>query len=135
MTDLYVDWNSDFLLTSSGDIQSATGWDEVRQRIVRHLITNAGELLPSGRITAPDYIFHPLWGLGLGSKIGENPTNDWRQELISKINAAVLADVAVDQGQMPTVIFQQGTPGTWQVFITVPLADNSVGRVTLSVQH
>ena len=135
MTDLYVDWNSDFLLTTNGDLQTATGWDEVRQRIVRNLITNSGEVLPSGVITAPDYIFHPLWGLGLGSKIGENPTTDWRQQLISRINAAVLADAAVDQGQMPTVVFQQGNPGTWQVFVTVPLADGTAGSITLSMKH
>lgn len=131
--DVYVEFNNDFVLTPNGDIQTAVGWDEVRQRIVRRLVTNSAQTLPDGTTTAPDYVFHPTYGEGLGSLVGQNPSEQFISDVTARINSAVLADVSVDQGAVPTVRFSQPTPGTWIVYISVSLANGKSGVVSVSV--
>ena len=132
--DLYCEWAQDLLITPSGDIQTAVGWDSVRQRIVRSLITNSAQQLPDGSTTAPDYVFHPKYGIGAGSLIGQNPTQAYQSNLIARINQAVLSDVSVDPGSVPTVIFQVPRPGEWVVFISVRLRDQTPGRILVRSQ-
>lgn len=133
MTDMYCEWNNDFILTPSGDIQTAVGWDEVRQRIIRRLITNSAQVLPDGTTTAPDYVFHPLYGIGAGSLVGQNPTPAYIADLTGRINSAVMSDDAVDPGHVPTVVFSQPALNTWLVQIRVFLANGQVGRVSVRI--
>jgi hypothetical protein len=131
--DIYCEWNSDFVLTPNGDIQAATGWDECRQRIVRSLITNSAQILPDGTTTAPDYVFHPSYGLGCGRLVGQNPTEQYRADLLARVNAAVLADVSVDKGAVPQVRFSQLQPGEWIIYVAVKLANGQPGRVAVKI--
>lgn len=133
MVDVYTEWGSDLVLTPNGSIQTASGWDRVRQRIVRSLITNSAQVLPDGTTTEPDYIYHPDYGIGAGSMVGQNPTASFQADLVSRINQAVLNDVSVDPGAMPVVIFRAPTPGTWIVFISVRLRDGTQGRVSVKI--
>lgn len=134
MTDIYCEWNGDFILTPNGDIQTAVGWDEVRQRIVRRLITNSAQVLPDGTTTAPDYVFHPTYGIGAGALVGQNPTPAYISGLIARINAAVLADDAVDPGTTPTIVFSQPTTNVWLVQVAVQLTNGKFGQVALRIQ-
>jgi hypothetical protein len=133
MPDLYCEWNSDLIVTPWGGVQSATGWDNVRQRIVRSLITNSAQVLPDGATTEPDYVYHPSYGIGAGSLVGQNPTPAYQMSLIARINQAVLQDVAVDPGSLPTVIFRNPQPGTWVVYISVKLRDQTTGRLAVKI--
>lgn len=60
MTDLYLEWNSDFAADSTGDLYTVDGDDEVRQRLERRLFTAANG----------GYVFHKDYGAGLPQKIG-----------------------------------------------------------------
>ncbi len=131
--DIYTEWNNDLILTPSGDIQTATGWDEVRQRIIRSLITSAAQTLPDGSTTPPDYIYHPSYGIGAGKLVGQNPTPAYQAALIGRITQACQQDVAVDPGSVPTVIFHSPQPGTWEVFISVKLRNQTTGRVAVRI--
>lgn len=133
MPDIYCEWNNDLQITPSGGLVTASGWDRVRQRIIRHLITNSSSRLPDGTFTAPDYIFHKEFGIGAGSLVGQNPTPAFQADLIARINQAVLSDVAVDPGALPTVIFKNPQPGTWIVYISVKLRDQTVGRTAIRI--
>ena len=133
MPDLFCEWGGDLIVTPNGGIQSAVGWDNVRQRIIRSLITNSAQRLPDGSTTAPDYIYHPSYGIGCGSLVGQNPTPQYISGLVGRINQAVLQDVAVDPGSVPSVLFQVPRPGTWLVFVTVSLRDKTVGQTAVQI--
>lgn len=135
MPDLFCEWNSDLLVTPNGGLQSAVGWDRIRQRIVRNLVTNAATALPDGSSTPADYIWHPDFGIGAGSLVGQVPTQAFQANLVSRINQAVLHDVAVDPGSVPTVVFQQLEPGTWVVYISVFLRNGTTGSVSVSIAN
>ena len=131
--DLYLEWNGDIIITPNGSLLLANGWDLVRQRILRNLITNSAQVLPDNSTTPPDYVFHPNFGIGVGAMVGQNPNKDYQQRLISKINRAVLSDSAVDPTNPPTVKFSSPSPGTWVVNITVVLSNGQAGQISVKV--
>lgn len=59
MADVWVEWNSDFLVDATGDLQVVDGDDETRQRLERRLFTAVN-----------GYVWHPPYGAGLPQKIG-----------------------------------------------------------------
>src|SRR5690242_12084376 len=99
----FLEWNDDLKITPNGSIQIADGWDTVRQRIIRRIITNSAEELPDGTFTPPDYVWDPAFGIGLGSMV-DQPFN---ATLISKLEAAVtrgvLLDAAVESSIPPSI--------------------------------
>ena len=133
MVDFYTEWNNDLVLTPNGSVQTAVGWDSVRQRIVRSLITSAAQKLPDGTNTPPDYVFHTDYGIGCGKLVGQNPTSEYKADLVRRINQAVLQDASVDPGSVPSVAFHEPQPGTWDVFISVKLRDQTIGRVSVRI--
>ena len=135
MTDVFLEFNQDLILTPSGSIQFAVGWDNVRERIIRNLITNPAQALPDGTQTPADYIWNPSFGLGMGAMVDQNPTPSFLQDLKRRITQAVFTEAQVDPGTTPTIIIQQPTIGTYQVFISVNLANGQVGQVSLTLGH
>ena len=130
--DVYLEWSSDLVLTPNGSIQTATGWDQVRERILRNLITNPLQTLPDGRITAPDYIFHTDYGFGAGSLVGQDVTIGFLEDLQSRIATACSNDVAVDSSVPASVRFAEPQPGLLIVTISVQLLNGQSGQVSLS---
>lgn len=59
MTDISLEWNSDFQPDATGDLLVVDGDDEVRQRLERRLFTAVN-----------GYVWHPEYGAGLPQKIG-----------------------------------------------------------------
>lgn len=59
MTDIFLEWMADFEIDSTGDLLTADGDTEVRQRLERRLFT-----------AVKGYIWHPDYGAGLPQKIG-----------------------------------------------------------------
>lgn len=132
-TDLYLEWNSDFVLTPGGSLQLASGWDVCRQRIVRNLITNSAQTLPDGTMTAPDYIWHPDYGLGLGTMVGQNISDQEQQDIVAKTTKAVQSDVSTLPGAAPKVTFSKGSSNTTVVGISVPLSNTQTGKIAVTM--
>jgi hypothetical protein len=131
MTTLYLDWNQDFLLTPSGSLQLAVGWDEVRQRIIRRLITVAAQTLPDGTITPPNYIFHPTYGVGLAILVDQDFGEVYLGQLTQRIQSAVLQDVAVSSTIPPSIKVIQSSTNTVWIVIGVTLVTGQYGEIAL----
>ena len=59
MNDIYLPWNGDLGVGSTGDLALVNDVDMSNQRICRRLLTNAG-----------DYIWQPTYGGGLAQFVG-----------------------------------------------------------------
>jgi hypothetical protein len=59
MSDIYLEWATDLLAGSSGDLALVDGSDQTNQRVVRRLLTSPG-----------DYIWNLGYGAGLGTFVG-----------------------------------------------------------------
>ncbi len=132
MTSLYLEWNGDLVLTPNGSILMATGWDEVRERIIRRFLTNSSLPLPDGTQTPPDYIFSPSYGLGAGALIDQNPTADFRANFTRRMREAVAADSAVSPTSVPSVRITTPMIGLIQVFVAIDLISGQQGRFSIS---
>ncbi len=131
--DAWLDWNSDLLLTPNGDVQAATGWDEVRQRIIRRLITNPAQQLPDGTFTLADDIWNPDYGIGLGTMVGQSFGADFEARIERRIAKAVLEDSAVDSTVPPSVKFVRPQPDSLWIVIGVTLVTGKPGTIALKV--
>ena len=60
MIAIACDWGGDLTVGPSGDINVVPTHTELRQRIIRRLLTNPG-----------DYVWHTGYGAGLGNFVGE----------------------------------------------------------------
>jgi len=75
MYDLNHYVGTDLSVSPSGDLLSVTGTDRRKQKILRRLITNPGEL-----------VFHPDYGAGLGKKVGESVNiNEWKALILGQM--------------------------------------------------
>jgi hypothetical protein len=119
--DLYLEWGQDFVLSDAGTLQVALNWDQVRERIIRRILTNPGQVLPAGNFTPPDYIFDPNYGIGGGALVSQNPTKAFIHSLTSKITRGVLSDAAVDPGYQPQVVIQQPEPNIMIILVGLKL--------------
>lgn len=92
MSDLWLEWNGDFIAAANGDLLLATGEDESRQAICRRLFT-----------AVQGYVFHPEYGAGLPQKIG-SPANV--NTLKAIVSSQIALETTVDQSQPVTVTVQ-----------------------------
>lgn len=134
MAAIFLEWGGDFITTPSGSIQVAVGWDQIRQRIVRRVITNPAEQLPSGVFTPPDYIFHPTYGLGLGSMVDQDLSDDFISQLEGRITAGVLADSQVNQSFTPQFQYYNQSVSSLIVVATVMASGVGPGLVQFAVE-
>lgn len=89
MADIYQQWGSDILLSSTGDILLAEGAEEGRLRVLRRLLTNQ-----------LDYIWHPPYGAGLPAQIGETTSS---AEIEAIVRRQMFYEPAVARDPPPTV--------------------------------
>lgn len=129
--DFFLDWNSDLVLAQDGNLQVATGWDNVRQRIIRRMITNPAQTLPTGVSTPADYVFEPAFGFGLGTMVDGAYTDDFLDDLKRRISQAVFQDQDVDATIPPSVRFQNSTPGSLWIIIGVTLKTGQPGQISI----
>jgi phage baseplate assembly protein W len=109
MPDLSLSFGGDLALSATGDLATATGTDLVTQRILRRLLTNAG-----------DYIWQPGYGAALAQYLG-NPAN--QNNITATILAQMKLEASVLQSPAPTVAYQSDNAGTVTVTITYVDAD------------
>ena len=131
--DLYLEWNGDLVLTANGSVQFAVGWDEIRERIIRRILTNSASQLPDGSTTPPDYIFDPTYGLNGAAMVDQNPTQDFISRLKHRIRAGVLADAAIDPGTDPVINIDQPRPDIFRIFVSVTLIGGQTGQIAIQL--
>lgn len=102
MSTLYLECNGDLKLSQQGGLVLASGWDELRQRILRRIFTNP-LMRENGQIVPPGYIFHPEYGLGLGFVIGQTFNDEFKSQLTQRIKQGILDDSEVDKSVLPTI--------------------------------
>ena len=72
MSDLYHQFGSDLVQSSTGDLLKIDGSTQGTQRLLRRLLTNPALRDANGNVTvAGDYIFHPDYGAGLPRMVGD----------------------------------------------------------------
>jgi hypothetical protein len=131
MSTLYLELGSDFVLTPSGSLLMASGWDEVRQRIERLIFTNAAGFQSDGTPILAQYIFDPAYGLSAGARVGDLVTNPLINEMTSIIYQGILADPGVDPTQPPVIQVSQPSFEQLLFVIGVTLLDGSQQTLTL----
>lgn len=127
----YLEYNGDLVLTSNGSVLMATGWDEVRERIIRRFLTNPALPLPDGTTTPPDYIFSPLYGLGAGSLIDQNPDATFLTEFTRRMREAVVADAATSPGALPSISISTPQIGLIEVYVGIQLISGQQGSFSI----
>lgn len=131
--DFYLNFNSDLQVTPSGSIQLATGWDRVRQRIIRRIVTNPARLLPDGTYTPADSVFNPDYGIGLGALVDQALDPNYETTIERKIAQGVLEDADVDTTIPPSIIFNRPDPATLWIVIGLTLKTGQAGQISLKV--
>lgn len=96
MTDIALEWNSDFQLSATGGLALVDGDDEVRQRLERRLFT-----------AVQGYVWHPSYGAGLPQKIGSVFSVPQIQSIVAA-QLALEASVAPNPPAQLTVSQQSG---------------------------
>jgi hypothetical protein len=129
--DFYLDWNQGLKLTPSGSIQTATGWDRVRQRIIRRIITNPARQLPNGTFTPADNVFSMFYGIGLGTEVDRASDADHQEVIKRKIAQGVLEDEDVDSTIPPSIQFIAPTPSEIWIIIGVTLVTGQSGTISI----
>jgi len=72
MNDLFHYFGNDIQLSATGDIAPIDDTIKGQQRILRRLLTNPNQTDANGNpIAAGDYIWHPTYGAGLPSYVGQ----------------------------------------------------------------
>jgi phage baseplate assembly protein W len=111
VNDISHAFGSDLALSATGDLLVVSGDALTQQRVLRRLLTNAG-----------DYIWHLAYGAGLGQMVGQ-PANAAAIENI--IRSQIFRESSVAQVPAPIVTTTANTDGT--VTVTIQYADAVTG--------
>ncbi len=84
MTDVAQYFGSDLTLSANGDLLTADGLEESKQRVLRRLLTNP-----------QDYLWQPTYGAGLPATIGQ-PLSEAELTALIKSQMYMEADVSHD---------------------------------------
>lgn len=115
MADLSHLRGSDLQIGPTGDLAIATGATETQQRILRRLLTNAG-----------DYIWQLAYGGGLPAMVGKTVDG---QAIAAIVRAQCLAETAIAPTPEPVVTATATPDGT--VTVSVQYTDATTGTAQL----
>lgn len=132
MSAIYLEYGQDFIVNPQGGLQTAVGWDEIRQSVIRFLLTCRQQLEASGIMVYADYIWHPEYGLGLPVFVGELESVNAIQEIERLCKAAVAANLAIAKRPPAKVIINKDQH-TLNVFILANAADLPPGVIAISL--
>jgi hypothetical protein len=102
-TEIYLDWNSDFVLDATGDLSVAQdsiySAEATTQRLIRTLLTSPRIKASNGQyISVPDDLFNPDFGAGLRAAVdmGFSPKN------IAALQTLIFSEIIKDPGVQTT---------------------------------
>ena len=113
MTDIHHVMGSDLTIAPVGDILSASAGDAVAQRVLRRLLTNAG-----------DYIWSLPYGAGLPQFVGRTVNVT---QLPAVIRNQLQLEASVARVPLPSATVTSAADGT--VVATITYTDASTGTV------
>jgi phage baseplate assembly protein W len=120
MPDLFQQWGSDFAISPTGDLGTASGTVLGQQRVLRRLLTNPGE-----------YIWQPEYGAGLSRFIGQPAAV---LQIQAAIRSQIFKETVVARSPEPVIDIDLG-PGASNgtVYVHVRYVDAPSGETqTLS---
>ncbi len=125
----------DFKLAPNGGLLVVTGWDKLRQALLRELLTNPQLSLPSGINVPADYLFDSSYGIGISQYVDELEISSLMGALKASIQNAVYNcdDPQVDTSQQPAITFLTSAQGDIFVEVLVPLKAGTPGKLIFSV--
>ena len=97
MPEPFLQWGGDLQASSTGDLLLTDGSQESEQRVLRRLLTNAG-----------DYIWHVNYGAGIGQFVGRPAVQD---EIVASIQSQMLLEASVAPLPPPSVTVDIETGG------------------------
>jgi len=115
MADVWHQFGGDLAVGPTGDLVTATGAVMTQQRLLRRLLTNAG-----------DYIWQLPYGAGLGSLVGQPSAVPRIQGLI---RGQMFGEAAVAQTPEPAIDVAADQSGV--VTVQIRYADAETGTTTL----
>jgi phage baseplate assembly protein W len=118
VSDIFHQWGSDLIASSSGDLGSVSGPVFGQQRILRRLLTNPG-----------DYIWQLDYGAGLGQFIGQ-PVDPLQIQAV--VRSQIFKESAVAPQPEPIIDVQmqpEGGAGTVYLYIQYVDADSGQTQV------
>lgn len=122
MADMFLEWGGDLGVSASGDLKLVSGNRATDQRIVRRLLTNAG-----------DYVWHSTYGGSLAMAVGA-PVQARRIEAI--IRAQLLMEAAVPVSPVPSVDVRGVDATSGSFVVDIRYGDAGIdGGVAVSVSQ
>jgi phage baseplate assembly protein W len=108
-------WNSDLSVSAVGDIELAMGNNLGQQRVLRRLLTNAG-----------DYLWQPDYGAGLGALVGQTiDVNGIRSLIRSQIfKEAIVA-------RLPEPVIDVSAVSGNMVYVDIRYVDATTGQTQI----
>jgi phage baseplate assembly protein W len=113
MLDIFLTWNGDLAVSSTGDIAVAAGTDVTNQRVYRRLLTNPG-----------DY----LWNLGYGGGLAEFVGRPARaSDIESVIRNQIEQESSVAEAPVPNVTVRTTDTANGYVVADITYSDAASG--------
>lgn len=138
--DLNLEINGDLVLLPGGEIGHVTGWDEIRQSIIRALFTIPRQVLPEGTRIFPEYFFGPDYGLGITRMVGLPFGQAFKSKFTQKVRSAVTesqtysGDTLVDTSKDPLIEYYKYGGGRIFTRITIPLKNGAHKELVFPVK-
>ena len=133
MSTIGLEYGGDFMLNQYGGLQVVTGWDEVRQRLERAVLTNPATNNSGQGPLPPDYLYHPSYGAGAQRQIGQGIDADNLATVTAKVQQAVAADPSVDGSVAPTATLTQSGFQALTLAVNVTLTNQTQGQVVFAI--
>lgn len=90
LVDVGHDWGGDVFASPSGDLQQVSRVEKSKERVIRRLLTNPGEML-----------FHPEYGGGIPRRVG---TIVNAAEITAMIRTQMTLEASVAQTPAPVIV-------------------------------
>ena len=118
-------YGNDLQRAPNGSLAVASPIDNCTQRILRVLLTAAG-----------DYIWHTGYGIGAGQFVGRGLSPQVLQQIKAAFRGQVLSDPEVSTNPAPTLDFDTSTPNSLGVTISYTFAPTGKPTtLSFSVSH
>jgi hypothetical protein len=128
---IYLELGSDFVINSNGGLETGFGWDIIRQNFERFLFTQPASTDFRGNPIPADWIFHPDFGLGAGSLLGENYNQATLNKLEQLVYQGALSASTGNSSTPPVVTVT--SPNSQTVTATVVITPTGQQQQTLQV--